>query len=804
MKKGFLRISFVQIALLLFISPIYAEKIESNGIYYNVTSSNTVEVTNRGNAEDDWMYYAPNELYSGLVVIPNTIVYNNNTYNVTAIGDNAFAGSQYLSVLYLPSSINFIGDGAFTLCNGLQSISVEDGNASFFSEEGILYAKNPIEIYYVPRGIQGDIVLNESITKIPSSAFQYCSKITTIQLPDNIVSIGDGAFNSCSGLKEIFFNTRIESIGVQAFSKCSSMEIITIPESVKSIGASAFVDCSNLQFVILKEGLQTIDKYAFYNCGNISAISLPSTLKSIGEKAFDECLSLATIQNNSSLYLVQGSETNGCVAKYATSIINVEPEQPNVNYQDSILSLLPLGDEVFRYGYNELPVNDKKTYDYILKTLTGFDANGAYSLYHKVDLNLASQGITLDTYSLMYMLERIYRDVPEMYIMHPIPRSDGGVGILTVNTPESYYKELKEINTICDGIIENITPEMSTYDKLKVIHDGFIAWGDYGGMSSAYAGNIKGAFLEKKAVCEGFSRAFLLLCQKVGIPCLYVSGSLCTSSETDTWGNHAWNFVQVDGEWYLADITTDGGFPGICGYSAFLRGQDYFDKNYRLTTTSGINENTDNIYSVLPTLAKTTYDPNKNPDPEIVGFEYIIPNSCHSDYDMKSSYSYKIENDDLILYGIVVRICEGTIETAEIVDLGETIKIPTYSTEIGPASDCICAFDFEITIPNFNRDYCVIEFDKQQIIVDTKAIVDDAVNSLVNMYYNIEESQVYIEFSKCGIYDVELYSTQGQLISSKKIEGLRSHITMPTNAGLYIVRVLQTGEILKTESFYRK
>ncbi len=803
MKKIFLRIFFCPFILSLFGTSIFAEKIELNGIYYNITSVNTVEVTNRGEAEDDWMYYSSSDLYRGSLIIPKTITYNDVTYTVTAIGDNAFAGSQELLSLNIPSSVNLIGNGVFSLCKGLQTIFVDDGNASFFSEDGILYAKNPVSIFYVPRNIQGDIVLNESITEIPSSAFQYCSGITTVQLPTNIVSIGDGAFNSCTNLNEIFFNDKIENIGVQAFSQCTALGIVSIPESVKTIGASAFVDCSNLQYVLLKEGLQTIEKYAFFSCGNIEAISLPSTLKSIGEKAFDQCLSLATVENKSALFLVQGAESNGCVAKYATSIINVEPELPNVNYQDSILSLLPLGDEVFRYGYNELTVNDKKTYDYILRTLTGFEANKAYSLYHKVDLNLASQGITMDTYSLMYMLERIYRDVPEMYIMYPIPRYDGGVGILAVNTPESYYNELKEINTICAGIIENITPEMTTYDKLKVIHDGFIAWGDYGGMSSAYAGNIKGAFLEKKAVCEGFSRAFLLLCQKIGIPCLYVSGSLCTSTDTDTWGNHAWNFVQVDGEWYLADITTDGGFPGICGYSAFLRGQDYFNKNYRLTTTSGINENTDNIYTVLPTLAKTTYDPNAKQNPEFVGFEYIIPNSCHNDdYNMESAYSYKLENNNLILYGVVRRTCSGTIETAEIKDLGDTIKIPTYSSTIGPVTTCECPFDFEITIPNFNREYCVIEFDNQKIIVDEKTGVA-MYDKSIQISYSPSEGQVYIEIPFVDSYVIELCSFQGQLIKSQKAESLTSQLTIPKNGGLYFVRVLQNGKIVKSSPIYR-
>jgi hypothetical protein len=606
---------------LIFLLFTYSAKAEIlvDGIYYNIKNTNTVEVTCRGygdNGSDGWMYFTADELYTNNVRVPSTITYNNLTYSVTAIGNDAFAGSKLLNTLILPSSVVTIGNGVFSLCNSLSSIQVEENNTVFFSENGILYKKNPVSLFYVPRNIQGDMELNSEITTIPSSAFQYCSGVTSVTIPANVTSIADGAFNSCTALTEInFSNTgKLATIGVQAFGKCSALMLINIPASVTTIEASAFINCNNLTYLLLNEGLKTIGKMAFYGCESISSVQLPSTLLSIGDKAFDLCENLATVINKTDFALQLKSETYGCVAKYATQIIK-DDEVDLEAIKDSIAAIVPSGSQVYRYGYNELSETDQAMYDYILETLCRFDANkAAGSIYHRVDFDLEGQGFTTDLYSLMYMLIRIYRDVPEMYILNSIPRQDAGTGtyygrIEAVHNPESYLNDLTQIETICNDIIANITDGMSTYEKLKVLHDGLIDWADYGGLASAYSGDIKGAFLERKAVCEGFSRAFLLLCQKVGIPCLYVSGSLSTNTVTDTWVNHAWNYVQVDGKWYLVDITTDGGFLGHTFYTGFLRGQDYFDTNYKLTTTTGNNENTDNgIYSVLPKLASTTYE----------------------------------------------------------------------------------------------------------------------------------------------------------------------------------------------------
>lgn len=309
----------------------FCEKITVNNIYYEITSSSTVSVSNRGEEEDDWMYYQASELYTGSLIIPESISYNETTYTVTAIANDAFIGSKLLTSIFIPSTVQTIGNGAFTGCSGLETISVSEANKVFESSNGILYKKNPTSIFFVPKNIANEITIQEDITVIPSSAFQNCKRVTTITIPDNVTTIEDGAFADCTNLEEIFFGKSVQTIGVNAFKACNSLSIVTIPYSVTSIASSAFSNCQNLQYVLLKEGLQSIGSYAFYNCQNIIGIELPSTLKSIGDNAFKECINLSIIRNNSNLQLKKGSETNGCVALYAEEIQTGQTTQPIIS-----------------------------------------------------------------------------------------------------------------------------------------------------------------------------------------------------------------------------------------------------------------------------------------------------------------------------------------------------------------------------------------------------------------------------------------------------------------------------------------
>ena len=90
---------------------------ETNGIYYNILSQDnkTVEVTYR-----DTEYKS----YSGDVVIPEKVTYNNETYSVTTIGQHAFYNSTEMTSVEMPDIVTTINEEAFYDCTGLTSIVI--------------------------------------------------------------------------------------------------------------------------------------------------------------------------------------------------------------------------------------------------------------------------------------------------------------------------------------------------------------------------------------------------------------------------------------------------------------------------------------------------------------------------------------------------------------------------------------------------------------------------------------------------------------------------------------------------------
>lgn len=287
--------------------------------------------------------------------------------------------------------------------------------------------------------------------------------------------------------------------------------------------------------------------------------------------------------------------------------------------KDSIVALVPHGTEVYRHGYMELNQADRAMYDSILGSLLRFDDNN-YSpyYYHRCDLPIVPTNYSI--YDLMNDLSRMYKDIPELFILSStIPRQDYGTGMYYArigygNTPENYLLNLQQMKAAYQEVADSVTPGMTEYQKLKIIHDAYCRRTTYGDMTGADASTAKGALVNKRAVCEGLSRGFLYLCQQAGLKCIYISGMLLTSSATGTWGNHAWNYVQVDGKWYLMDITADCGLVGMgVGYEGFLRGQDYMSINYQLVNSDGGDPNCNGVYQALPQIEPTTYNPNTQP-----------------------------------------------------------------------------------------------------------------------------------------------------------------------------------------------
>ncbi|MBQ0075635.1 MAG: leucine-rich repeat protein [Bacteroidales bacterium] len=145
----------------------------------------------------------------------------------------------------------------------------------------------------------GTITVNGELVKIAYQAFEGCTGLTSITLPEGVTSIDWNAFYECTGLTSITLPESVTSITDQAFSGCTALTSITIPEGVTSIRGSVFMGCTGLTSITLPEGVTSIGVYAFFRCTALTSITLPESVTSIDTYGFYKCpLSSVTIPAN--------------------------------------------------------------------------------------------------------------------------------------------------------------------------------------------------------------------------------------------------------------------------------------------------------------------------------------------------------------------------------------------------------------------------------------------------------------------------------------------------------------------------
>ena len=152
------------------------------------------------------------------------------------------------------------------------------------------------------------------------------------------------------------------------------------------------------------------------------------------------------------------------------------------------------------------------------------------------------------------------------------------------NSKQDIDNAMSQIEQVKNEILSRRTG--NTYNDIKLVHDYLVDNVEYdSSISKPNIYDIYGALVRKESVCEGYARSFKYLMDELNIPCTLVIGT-ATNSQGQT-ENHAWNYVQINNNWYAVDTTWDD--PIIIGngtvsesikYRYFLKGSSEINKDH--------------------------------------------------------------------------------------------------------------------------------------------------------------------------------------------------------------------------------
>ena len=300
---------------------------------------------------------------------------------VTCIGVSAFSDCTNLTSVTVGRGVVSLASSAFSGCTNLKTVYYNSActdfqfgisNVFFYAEKMVFGGESiPDRLFLNSYGYNNnnatlkEIVIENTVKTIGSSAFRGCVSLTSVAIPDSVESIGASAFSGCTNLTSVTVGRGLTDVGNNVFSECTNLKTvyynssysennmfpyaekvvfggegvpaeffytfsgtnttlkeIVIENTVKTIGNSAFYDCDGLTVVDIPDSVTSIGSSAFSDCGGLTSVTIGSDVKTIGAYAFRNCVKLTVVAIPDSVESIGQYAFDGCAELASVTIGN--------------------------------------------------------------------------------------------------------------------------------------------------------------------------------------------------------------------------------------------------------------------------------------------------------------------------------------------------------------------------------------------------------------------------------------------------------------------------------------------------
>lgn len=304
------------------------------------------------------------------LVIPN---------GVTIIEPNTFNRFKSIETVYIPESVDSIGDNAFLGCTDITKVTTHDvvswcgihfGNTLITQNESYIYLSNPVCVsrnLYIGNEQLTELNIPEGVKEIGYSAFYRCLGITEVSLPSTLKKVGADAFADC----EDILTAKITSLqdycsidfanpGSNPFQDyvmhnastwmiingiyLKNYEILNIPEGLTEIKPNTFAKVDNIGTVNIPASVSKIGSYAFFrSVKRLNKVYISGHIADMGEYAFGSCPYISTLYvNDANPDSIPDNAFNNA---YVYNSVSSQTLSQDYNYKNTKL-MVPVGSKV--------------------------------------------------------------------------------------------------------------------------------------------------------------------------------------------------------------------------------------------------------------------------------------------------------------------------------------------------------------------------------------------------------------------------------------------------------------------------